>query len=148
MPLVEVQEHIAAPLDDVWGWINDIERHPSLMEPVISVEVLERSADHRIAAWEVELKGCVMRWVEREDLHPDRHRIDYHQIDGDLQTFAGFWQLAPANPSATTATLSVEFEIGTPMLSEMLNPVAERAIRENSRSMLRALAAHAVAGVR
>jgi hypothetical protein len=39
--------------------------------------------------------------------------------------------------------LSVYFDIGIPMLSEMLNPVAERAVRDNSRNMLLSIASEA-----
>jgi hypothetical protein len=39
--------------------------------------------------------------------------------------------------------LSVRFDIGIPMLSEMINPVAERAIKENSRLMLASLSSEA-----
>ena len=144
VPLVEVQEHIAAPIATVWEWVNDIESYPELMEPVLAVEVTERGEAHRVAAWEIELKGCVMRWVEHEDIDPERYRIDYRQLDGDLAEFEGYWQLGPLGESETTVTLTVSFDVGTPMLREMLNPVAERAIRENSASMLRSLAAHAV----
>ncbi|MNY71707.1 hypothetical protein D3C86_2101090 [compost metagenome] len=39
----------------------------------------------------------------------------------------------------TRAVLSIRFEIGIPMLREMLDPIAERALIENSRLMLRSL---------
>jgi coenzyme Q-binding protein COQ10 len=143
MPQVEVAETIAAPVQRVWEVVNDVESYPRLMEHVHSLRIVESGDNYRLLEWEVELKGCVMRWIEREELQPDRYRIDYRQIEGELAEFEGFWQLTPLTDSSTQVVLSVRFEIGIPMLAEMLNPVAERAIRDNSRSMLLSLATEA-----
>jgi coenzyme Q-binding protein COQ10 len=148
MALVEVHEHVLAPIETVWEVVNDVESYPRLMEPVRSLEVLERGPDFRVTAWEVDLKGCIMRWVEREDADRDRWRIDYRQVEGDLETFEGYWQLRRAAEDSSHVTLSVRFDLGMPMLSEMLDPIAERAIRDNSRLMLHSLASHAAKAVR
>jgi len=147
MPVVEVEERIAAPIETVWNLINDVESHPRLMEHVRSVEVRETGPGYRVAAWEADLKGCRMSWVEREEIDAERRRIDYHLVEGDLAQMEGFWQVDPLPDGAVKVVLSVAFDIGMPMLSDMLNPVAERAIRENSRAMLASLASHAGAAV-
>jgi coenzyme Q-binding protein COQ10 len=143
MPNVEVVEVVPAPVDRVWDVVNDVESYPRLMEHVRSLEVRERQPTYRLTAWEVEMMGCLMHWVEREDIDPGRYRIDYRQIEGDLATFDGFWQLEPLTDATCRVTLAVQFEIGVPMLSEMINPVAERAVHDSSRKMLLALAAEA-----
>ena len=148
MPVVEVAETIAAPARTVWDVVNDVESYPRLMEHVRSLRVLERGDNVRLLEWEVELKGCVMRWIEREELQPEKLRIEYRQIEGELAEFAGFWQLEPIDDASTRVVLSVNFDIGIPMLSEMLNPVAERAIRDNSRAMLTSLAGEAAPSAR
>ena len=146
MPFVEVAETIAAPVQRVWEVVNDVEAYPRLMEHVHELRIVERGDNYRLLEWVVELKGCVMRWIEREDLQPDRYRIEYRQIEGELAEFDGFWQLEPRGDSMTNVILTVHFEIGIPMLAEMLNPVAERAIRDNSRNMLLSLATEAAPG--
>ena len=113
------------------------------MDHVRSVRVLERGVDYRLIAWEVDCRGFVMRWVEREEINRARHRIDYRQVKGDLAQFEGYWQIEPLDGERTRVTLAVQFEIGIPMLSDMINPVAERAIRDNSQKMLDALASEA-----
>lgn len=143
MPLVEVAEVIDAPVDKVWDIVNDVESYPRLMEHVRSLKVLESGPNYRHTAWEVELKGCIMRWVEREDSDPERYRIEYRQLKGDLSQFEGYWQLEALTPATSRAILSVRFEIGIPTLSEMLNPIAESAIRDTSQKMLMSLASEA-----
>ena len=142
--LVEVIEITPLPVERVWTVVNDVESFPRLMDHVRSLEVLERGPNYRVTAWEVDLKGCTMRWVEREDIDPERYRIEYRQIKGDLAVFEGYWQLERLTDQTSRTILSVRFDIGIPMLSEMLNPVAERTIRDNSQKMLASLAAHAV----
>jgi len=142
--LVEVNEITPLPVERVWTVVNDVESFPRLMDHVRSLEVLERGPNYRVTAWEVDLKGCTMRWVEREDIDPERYRIEYRQIKGDLAVFEGYWQLERLTDQTSRTILSVRFDIGIPMLSEMLNPVAERTIRDNSQKMLASLAAHAV----
>jgi ribosome-associated toxin RatA of RatAB toxin-antitoxin module len=141
MPLVEVTEVIPADARRVWNIINDVESFPRTMSHVRSVKIVETGPDYRITAWEIDCKGFIMRWTEREEGDFSRLRIDYRQIEGDMSAFEGFWQLRALGTDSTEVTLSVQFEIGIPMLSEMLDPVAERAIQENSRKMLASLAA-------
>jgi len=144
MPLVEVAEVIPAPVQRVWDVVNDVESYPRLMEHVQTLQVLERGPAYRLTEWVCDLKGCVMRWVEREEFDRENYRVEYHQLEGDLAAFEGFWQLEALSESATRVTLSVLFDIGIPMLSEMLNPVAERAVRDNSRNMLLSISSEAV----
>jgi coenzyme Q-binding protein COQ10 len=143
MPLVEVDEVMPAPVQRVWDVVNDVLSYPRLMDHVKSVEVREQGSNYRLTVWVVDLKGCRMRWVEREEVNHERHRIEYRQLEGDMATFEGFWQLEALTADSTRVILSVQFDIGIPMLSEMLNPVAERAIRDNSRRMLMSLGSEA-----
>jgi coenzyme Q-binding protein COQ10 len=118
------------------------------MDHVRSVEVLERGPGHRLTSWEVDVKGCAMRWVEQEDIDAARHRIDYHQVKGDMAVFEGHWQVEELTEETSKVTFSLRFDLGLPMLSPMLDPVAERAIRENARQMLAALGAEAAGDAR
>jgi coenzyme Q-binding protein COQ10 len=144
MPLVEVTEIVDAPVQRLWDAVNDVESYPRLMEHVRSVEVRECGLNYKLLAWEVELQGCIMRWTERAEAYPERFRIDYRQVEGNMAEFEGYWQLQPLTDDTSQVLLSIKFEIGIPMLSEMLNPIAERAVRENSLQMLRSLSAEAV----
>ena len=141
MPLVEVTEIIPAPVEPLWDVIADVEAYPRLMSHVRSLKIVEEGEGYRITDWEIDCKGFIMRWTEREESDRAKLRVDYRQIRGDMEVFEGFWQLRDLGGGRSEVTLSVHFEIGVPMLAEMLNPVAERAIRENSRKMLESIAA-------
>jgi ribosome-associated toxin RatA of RatAB toxin-antitoxin module len=130
----------------VWARVCDVEAYPQFMESVVETRVVERDGGESTVEWTVLLKGSVLRWTERERRIDERHRIEYWQLDGDLARFEGSWQLWDTGGGMTEAVLEVTFEIGIPMLADMLNPVAARAIEQNSRTMLLSLAPMAVGG--
>ena len=142
MPTVEVTENLSSPVEVTWRLICDEEAYRR-MGPVRSLDVLVDEGDRMTTRWEIELKGSILVWEQREHRDALRRRIEFHQLDGDLERFDGYWQLTERPDGSTDACLSVDFEIGIPMLRDMLDPVASRAIRENSRKMLLSLAPQA-----
>ncbi|BBC92296.1 type II toxin-antitoxin system RatA family toxin [Streptomyces griseofuscus] len=154
MPRVDVELRIAASPDQAWAAVADVESYPGCMDNVESVTVIERGdGRRRTTAWSVRLKGSVLRWTEAEVLDPEARRFDFRQVTGDLGDFSGHWAVTPNGAAHSTVSLHVDFDIGIPLLAEMLNPVASDALRENAAQMLRALerrlvAADTDAGVR
>ena len=145
MPRVRVNLTIDAPIDDVWRLVRDVEAYPEYMENVETVAVTaDDGAGHREVAWSVLLKGSVLEWQQSETVFAEQFRIEFQQLDGDLDRFDGYWQLDDVD-GATEAELLVDFEIGVPLLAAMLNPVAERALEDNSKAMLLALESRSVA---
>jgi|SRR3954447_10873864 len=147
MPNVELDIEIRAPIARVWDAVVDVERYPDTMANVRWVEIREvESPELRRTAWSVTLKGSILEWEEREHLDHDRHVVEFHQLKGDMEVFTGSWVLEERAPDLTHVRLDTEFEIGIPLLADMLNPVAQRALRENSAEMLRGVEQEALAG--
>lgn len=126
---------------DVWPTLVNFERYPELMADVIKVEVLERTDTTMVSSWEVLLNGSSFTWTERDVLTAPT-LIEFEQIDGDLEIWKGKWELIRED-GRLTAALTVDFDIGIPSLSEILDPIGERAIRANCRQMLDAIRTHA-----
>lgn len=144
MPTVTVIERLHTPLDKVWALICDVRGYPRLMRSVREITVREEAVDDAgitsaVTEWEIELKGSILRWTEREHRDPLRHRITYEQLDGDMERFEGWWQVTEVDIDVTQVELVVDFEIGIPLLKPMLEPVAVRAIERNSTEMLLSL---------
>jgi len=138
MPTVRVEVSVAASVDAVWRVLLDIEAYPGLVENVQAVEVLSESQDStRTSAWSVRLEGSVLEWTEREQIDEHRHAVTFDQLDGDLRLFSGTWSVRQRGGEKTLVTLEVEFDIGIPLLAELLNPVAADALRSNFEYILR-----------
>lgn len=140
MAEVNIDLTIRAPIERVWDSVMDIESYEKSMENVRSVRLVSPSdGDSRRAAWSVLLKGSILEWEEEEKLDHDAHKVAFKQIRGDLEFFDGYWMLEELGPNETRVHFQVEFEIGIPMLAEMLNPVAKRALEESGTEMLRGI---------
>lgn len=146
MPEVTVECEVTAPIERVWEAVTDIERYPETMSNVRSAEVVEVIDKHRRhCAWSVMLKGSILEWQEVEQLDPERYVVEFVQLSGDMAIFEGSWELRALGPDLTATRFGVRFEIGIPLLAEMLNPVAERSLHENCEEMLRGVEQEALA---
>ncbi|MGW6459216.1 type II toxin-antitoxin system RatA family toxin [Streptomyces sp. NPDC055078] len=140
MPHVEVNLPIEAPVAIAWRAVTRLEDYAEYMENVESVTVLGRTdAGARVSEWSVLLKGSVLEWVEEDELDEETRTMSFSQVSGDLDEFKGYWRVTDAGEGTSVVTFSVDFEIGIPLLADMLNPVAAKALRENSEHMLRAI---------
>ncbi|MER5774189.1 SRPBCC family protein [Streptomyces sp. NPDC002039] len=140
MPHVEVNLPIKAPAGDAWRAVTRLEDYADYMENVESVTVLGASeSGARTSAWSVLLKGSVLEWVEEDELDEANRVMSFSQVSGDLDEFTGYWRVDDRGDGTSVVVFSVDFEIGIPLLADMLNPVAAKALRENSEHMLRAI---------
>lgn len=148
MPNVSFELEIAATVDRVWRTIVDVDSYPAFMENVVSTRALTDEAPDpdaegniglRSSAWSILLKGAVLEWEEHERIDHDRHLLEFHQLDGDMERLDGFWQVTPVGTDRAIVQLEIDFRIGIPLLADMLNPLAAQAIHDNSRSMLLAV---------
>ena len=140
MPEVKIDLEIRAPIKRVWETVVDIERYQDSMDTVRSVRIVEQNDERRRrAAWSVLLKGSILEWEEEEHLDLETHSVVFKQLRGDLEHFDGHWALEALGPEQTKVAFEVVFEIGIPMLADMLNPVAQRSLQENCTEMLRGI---------
>ncbi|MCL5063545.1 MAG: SRPBCC family protein [Firmicutes bacterium] len=145
MPVVEVTEWIDSDPDQVYAKISRMEDFPAIMANVQSVTIKETGEGYTLSEWVAKLQGARFRWVERDEFFPEHRRITFRQTEGDLKVFQGEWRVV-SDGQRSQVTFVTEFEFGMPMLSNLLNPVARYALRQNARSMVQgiqqALAAH------
>lgn len=140
MPEVSIDLKIRASIDRVWDTVIDVARYQDSMDTVRSVRIVESAGpSNRTTAWSVLLKGSVLEWEEEERLDHQNHTISFNQLRGDLDHFDGLWSLEPLGLQLTRVAFDVSFEIGIPMLADMLNPVAKRSLQENCTEMLRGI---------
>lgn len=146
MPSVSLDLEILAPAERAWDAVVDIESYPDSMTNVRWVKILERIDETtRHCAWSVVLKGSILEWVEIETLDPDAMTMTFHQLSGDLAIFDGGWGVEETSSTTCRVTFAATFEIGIPLLADMLNPVAQRSLRENCIEMLRGVEQTALA---
>ncbi|GAB2963056.1 MULTISPECIES: type II toxin-antitoxin system RatA family toxin [Streptomyces] len=140
MPHVEVNLPIKAPAAEAWAAVTRLEDYAAYMENVESVTVIgETDTGARTSEWSVLLKGSVLEWIESDTLDHDARVMSFDQVSGDLDVFNGYWRVEDTGDGTSVVTFVVDFEIGIPLLADMLNPVATKALRENAEHMLHAI---------
>ncbi|WP_433610659.1 SRPBCC family protein [Prescottella agglutinans] len=124
-------EHVQP--DAAYARISDFARYPELTETVLALELEPAQADGSVvSSWLVRFRKGTLRWTERDVLDPVARRIEFAQLSGDFLTMEGSWQLDP-EPDGDGVLIRFEtrFDLGIPSLAEILDPVAESALRSN-----------------
>ncbi len=139
VPYVLVETVVIGPPERAYRLAQDMESYPKFMKDVISLKVIERDGSIQVSEWVGRLQGKPLRWTERDEFDDERHTITYHQIAGDLKKFEGQWRFEPEGQGQTRISLSVDFDLGIPMISGLLDPVARLVVKRNCEDMLAAM---------
>ncbi|MBT2389530.1 type II toxin-antitoxin system RatA family toxin [Streptomyces maoxianensis] len=127
MAVLHTTHTSAGTADQLWQVLLDCEAFPSYMEGVNEVTITGEEEGRRSSSWVVELKGSEMEWDQEDVIDTERRRLEFRQTDGDLAQYEGYWQVV-ADGAGATLELNVEFDIGLPMVAEMIHPAVAKAL--------------------
>jgi hypothetical protein len=123
---------------DAYRTLSDFGRYPELSDAVRSVDVSQVSADRAVSRWEVTFRAGLLRWTEEDHFHPATCTIRFRQIDGDIAVFDGSWQCTDLD-AGTQIVFVANLDMGIPSLADALEPIAVRALVDNTVSIVRGL---------
>ena len=138
MPYVETSIAIAAPRRHIYELAKDLERYSDFMPDVEYVKVLSRNGNTAVSRWKTLVEEAPIEWTEEDVFDDVNTRIDYKLIEGDLDRFEGAWTFDEVD-GVTHVKLGVEYDFGVPTLAELIGPILQKKVEENSLMMLRAL---------
>ena len=130
------------PASEVYAALADFERYPQLCEAVKNVTVTDVSERLIVSQWEVTFRAGLLRWTEEDTLDPSALTITFHQIEGDIAVFDGFWRCVDA-AHGSEVLFSATLDMGIPSLADALEPIAARTLTDNIVSIVRGLLGHA-----
>lgn len=122
----------------VFATLRNLERYPELCPAVRSVEVLEQDDAGLIARWDVSFRDGFLRWKEQEVFLEDQQVIRFKQLEGDAERFEGEWG-ARDDDGGCLVWYRAYLDLGVPGMEDMIEPVAELALRESIEAILRGL---------
>ena len=138
MPYVETSIEIKAPRHRIYELAKDMERYPDFMPDVEYVKVLKRDGNTTTTRWKTLVEEAPIEWTEVDVFDDANTRIDYKLIEGDLDKFEGAWTFVERD-GVTKVVLGVDYDFGVPTLAELIGPILEKKVEENSMMMLQAL---------
>jgi ribosome-associated toxin RatA of RatAB toxin-antitoxin module len=120
---------------ELYPVLRDFERYPALTKAVRSVTIHRADADLTVSSWEVNFRGGILRWTEEDRFDPATWTITFHQTAGDVERFDGTWRLEDA-PDGCRVYFDADLDLGIPALGSILEPIAERALKDNIEAIL------------
>jgi uncharacterized membrane protein len=126
------------PAADVYRTLTDFARYPELSPAVRSVTVTEVDDVTTVSSWEVTFRAGILRWTEEDRFDRAAHTITFSQIEGDIPVFDGSWRCADA-PGGSDVFFSARLDMGIPSLADALEPIAVRALIDNTVSIVTGL---------
>lgn len=145
MPVIDSEVFIAAPPRLAFDLACDHDRYQEYgVRDLISVRTVEpdEGDGRQVTDWVWNLKGARIRYRERDIHDAERLHIHVEQIQGDLKRYVTDWHFLPA-AGGTRFTSRVEFDMGIPMLSGLLDPVARLVIRRTVDALVNAIKSRA-----
>lgn len=112
--------------------------YPKHAEAVRSVEVSDLTETSCVSRWAFAFRGGLLRWTEVDTFDRAAGRIDFDQVEGDLEVFTGYWQVSPLGANSEII-FDLLFDLGLPTLAEFLEPVAANATIENMTNLITGL---------
>jgi ribosome-associated toxin RatA of RatAB toxin-antitoxin module len=140
---------------DAYARISDFPRYPDFSEAVRAVTLLEARPDYTLSSWEANFRQGILQWVEEDHFDRANNTIHFNQTEGDADYFAGSWRVIPHEDERTRSTgcrtedacrihFTAAIDLGIPTMADILEPIAERALHENIRSIISGLFPSAV----
>ena len=123
----------------VFDKICRLETFPDFMPDVRAVRILEQNEDSGLSEWEVDIDGCPLRWVERDEYDHVNHVFQFYTVEGDFDVFNGRWQVTQSESGEIDVSFSVEYCVGIPVIEDIIGPILRVKIENNISGMLAAL---------
>jgi ribosome-associated toxin RatA of RatAB toxin-antitoxin module len=138
MPYVETSIEIKAPGRMIYELAKDMEHYSDFMPDVEYVKILKRDGNTTTTRWKTLVEEAPIEWTEVDVFDDVNTRIDYRLIEGDLDKFEGAWTFDERD-GVTKVVLGVDYDFGVPTLAELIGPILQKKVEENSAMMLQAL---------
>jgi ribosome-associated toxin RatA of RatAB toxin-antitoxin module len=139
MPTVTLDAVVPdADPDDVFARLCAFEQYADHTDFVRDVRVTTGSDGTLYSEWSVNFRAGVLCWRERDQIDAAARRIMFEQLDGDFHEFGGSWQVAAVGTDATVR-FAATFDLGMPSVAAIIDPIAERALRDVMTAVIRGL---------
>jgi ribosome-associated toxin RatA of RatAB toxin-antitoxin module len=118
-------------------------RYPEFMPNLDRVEILEFDEtgprkSHWVSTVNVGPLKRQFKWTETDSWDDENRNCSFDLVEGDMKTYKGSWSFTPQNDGCLVE-LKVQFELGIPMLSPMINNIVNQLMQQNCDALLEAL---------
>jgi ribosome-associated toxin RatA of RatAB toxin-antitoxin module len=127
MPLLAIDATAPQDADAALEALADMEGYVELSPSIERIDVTEQPDGTKVSEWDVEFRGGLMTWSQRDVLDREARTLRFTQIEGDSERWEGGWSTEP-DGNGCRVRFEADFELGIPSLAEQLTPIAARAL--------------------
>ncbi len=124
---------------ELYRALADYDRYPELVEIVRKVEVESTGSGSATSRWEVAFQTGILEWSELDEFDAQERTIRFEANGGDPEHYSGLWRVRETD-DGSVVFFSADFDLGMPTFSAVIEPVAERTLRENVLAIVRGIA--------
>ena len=130
--MIRIEGHrvIRSPIQKVFQMVSHLDSQPRVTGLWMSADLVERKANTLTVHYRGYFGGMPMESIQRATLIPNQ-RIEFRQTRGALKAFRGEYVLKSIDGD-TDLSLSVEAEVGIPLISENSARLVLQSFVENS----------------
>lgn len=123
---------IAAPVDVCFRVITTFERYPEWFSGITTAHVVERYPDGlaKVVEFALDMMLKRIRYVLEYRYKPPM-RLDWHSVDGDIQSIAGHYDLEPASKVKTQVTCRQAVEVGFWVPGSLKKMLEQTALKQS-----------------
>lgn len=123
---------------EIYTILCDFESYSKNSKAVRSVNIKTSSDGEAVSVWEVDFRGGALYWIEKDTFDAEAGTITFEQLEGDVEIFTGQWKVQDHEDDCLVS-FAANFDMGIPSLSQIIDPIAASALRENITSIIRGL---------
>jgi ribosome-associated toxin RatA of RatAB toxin-antitoxin module len=125
-------------VETIFDSVRQIESYPHIMPDVRRVRILSKGTDTSSSAWDVEIDGCPLSWIQRDRFDAAAGTYCFEAVEGDFEVFRGKWQINESL-EGMLVSFTVDYEVGIPIIEDIIGPILKVKLHRNSLSMLESL---------
>lgn len=143
MGIVVSEIDIQADPQVVFDIASQVEKFPDFMPDVKKVELIERRDDgYSRTSWVALAKiasiNKEVKWIEDAWWDSEALTSKFEQVEGDYKHYHGDWAFTETE-SGTQVKLTVDYDLGLPLIGPMIVKLLDNLVRNNLDSMLKAI---------
>lgn len=127
MPLLSIDATAPQDADGALQALADMEGYVEHSPSIDRIDVSEEPDGTKVSEWDVEFRGGLMTWTQRDVLDAEGRTLRFTQIEGDSEKWEGGWSTEP-DGDGCRVHFEADFELGIPSLADQLTPIAARAL--------------------
>ncbi|MCX6089066.1 MAG: SRPBCC family protein [Candidatus Atribacteria bacterium] len=139
MGIVSDSITIERKAEDVFSLAMNIEELAHYLPDLKEVKILKKDGGEVDSFWKGSFQGREVKWTERDIWDAEKKECRFFILEGDFKKYEGTWTFLPDGENQTRVVLSLEYDLGLPLVGALINAFLKKKMLENTQAMLKAL---------